>query len=333
MRALPMTSRVSFEVSTLCRWPPSLGGPSAKNKTLRTSRHRGCSNLDLNLPLNSALFLEIGFIWHYEMSLYNLLPLPCDGSAIRLLRLKASDKPHSPIYGNLTVVRLNRETRYEALSYFWGDANTTENIFVNGEIIAITTNLAAALRALRHPQHDRTLWIDAICINQGDLDEKASQVALMRNIYTNCSKTTAWLGPSDKSSQKVFQGIKLKDRVYKGALLALLARPWFRRVWVIQEISYATTITVQCGPDTIEWDDLIKALSTLSELSTIFNLDGAQNDSMLHPVYYPRILDSARKKVVKGDRFSLRSSPQLQSFQCYTDGRQNLRHCRTPRRA
>jgi hypothetical protein len=58
----------------------------------------------------------------------------------------------------------------------------------------VTKNLYLALLRLRHPETERTLWVDALCINQVDLDEKRHQIALMADIYTKASTVIMWLG-------------------------------------------------------------------------------------------------------------------------------------------
>lgn len=63
---------------------------------------------------------------------------------------------------------------YEALSYVWGDPMKTEYLICNGKLLEINASLATALRALRRPDASRTLWADGICINQQDMDERAS---------------------------------------------------------------------------------------------------------------------------------------------------------------
>lgn len=83
---------------------------------------------------------------------------------------------------------------YEALSYTWGDENDRREIVVNGYIVDVTFNLYSALCRLRLEDETRVLWIDALCINQTDLDERSQQVQLMRNIYTTCEQTVIWIG-------------------------------------------------------------------------------------------------------------------------------------------
>ncbi|KAI1115801.1 heterokaryon incompatibility protein-domain-containing protein [Nemania sp. NC0429] len=88
-------------------------------------------------------------------------------------------------------------SRYEALSYVWGIEKAQSPIKCHGYDIPITLNLENALRALRHPTLVRHLWVDALCINQNDVDERARQVAYMRLVYQYASQVVVWLGPED----------------------------------------------------------------------------------------------------------------------------------------
>ena len=86
---------------------------------------------------------------------------------------------------------------YEALSYVWGTTENPVEIKVGpsgSETLAITQNLAIALPYLRHEKHFRTLWIDALCINQQNLHERSSQVKMMGDIYRLADRVVVWLG-------------------------------------------------------------------------------------------------------------------------------------------
>jgi hypothetical protein len=96
---------------------------------------------------------------------------------------------------------------FMALSYVGGDANDRRDLMVVGlgddstlKRLSVTANLAEALPYLPWPDSRRTLWIDAICINQEDMDERAEQVKLMAEIYTSAKHVLAWLGPSTHDS-------------------------------------------------------------------------------------------------------------------------------------
>ena len=87
---------------------------------------------------------------------------------------------------------------YEALSYAWGDPNVLLPIILNSRVAHLTENLEHALRSLRFRDQERTLWIDAISINQQDATEKSKQVLRMGQIYAKAFKVLVWLGDADE---------------------------------------------------------------------------------------------------------------------------------------
>lgn len=93
----------------------------------------------------------------------------------------------------------SRANRFEALSYVWGGAETPCSITVNNIRLPIGRNLYTALRHLRSRHRKKLLWVDAICINQGDAVEKAVQVAQMSKVYARAWRVTAWLGSDSQS--------------------------------------------------------------------------------------------------------------------------------------
>jgi hypothetical protein len=117
-------------------------------------------------------------------------------SSFRLLIIEPGE-PYNDLGYRLKDVPspLLETERYEALSYVWGDENSSEYICLtndnepHSDIICsrfhIKPNLYKALERLRLKDKQRTIWVDAICINQEDLRERASQVLLMREIYAN----------------------------------------------------------------------------------------------------------------------------------------------------
>ncbi|KAE9367580.1 hypothetical protein N431DRAFT_290748, partial [Stipitochalara longipes BDJ] len=82
---------------------------------------------------------------------------------------------------------------YTAISYMWGSPEDTKTITVNGIPVAVGKNLAAALDYLRSSLVDK-VWIDAICINQADVNERNAQVIRIRDIFTQSLAVTVWLG-------------------------------------------------------------------------------------------------------------------------------------------
>lgn len=83
---------------------------------------------------------------------------------------------------------------YEALSYVWGDPAKTESMTLNGVTFGLSANLKDALINLRERDTERTLWVDALCINQDDETEKHREVMRMRAIYYSAKRVVVWLG-------------------------------------------------------------------------------------------------------------------------------------------
>ncbi|XXH06113.1 hypothetical protein Hte_012558 [Hypoxylon texense] len=127
-------------------------------------------------------------------------PLNPDRSEIRVLVLQRG-RTRDPIRCTLRTVSLDSPPYFEALSYVWGDMSVKKPITVDGEEFQATVNLEAALRALRRPFRKRTLWVDAVCINQDDIPEKNIQVPQMGRLYGSAGDVLVWLGPTDLNIQ------------------------------------------------------------------------------------------------------------------------------------
>lgn len=99
--------------------------------------------------------------------------------------------------------------KYHALSYVWGSKFDPNIVTCNGYDLDITSNLHDALQQLREDGIDGLIWVDAVCINQNNLDERARQVRLMRKIYSHAEMVYVWLG---KESPNAAAGIELLHR-------------------------------------------------------------------------------------------------------------------------
>jgi hypothetical protein len=97
---------------------------------------------------------------------------------------------------NMRTVSLDEQPSYEALSYVWGDPKDTVPIIVNGTSFPATRNLVAALLRVRSSVTPRTIWVDAMCINQKSLDERTQQILIMGRIYEVASSVLVFLGES-----------------------------------------------------------------------------------------------------------------------------------------
>jgi hypothetical protein len=137
-------------------------------------------------------------------SAYDQIYRPLESGDSRLVHL-APGKHDDPIICFLEPFDTRDPPPYVALSYVWGDPKITAPISVDGHTLQVTTNLETALRHLRWHEGSRTLWIDAIAINQSDMEERSQQVTLMADIYRKAKSVTVWLGPEDAHSAWIFR--------------------------------------------------------------------------------------------------------------------------------
>jgi len=221
---------------------------------------------------------------------YPALPFPEAGKYTRLLRLNPGDYSDD-LHVELEQVLLDDASNYEALSYVWGSTADPVPILVGSSrrhTISVTQNLAIALQHLRNPNRSRSLWVDAVCIDQDNLKERSYQVTLMGDIYRAACRVVVWLGPEEHDSSHAFDimhaigssiDVDWTNLTYKTkeavdnpsssmleelqnygfqdqgahAVSRLLQRHWFERLWIRQEIGLATQATVRCGRLSMPW--------------------------------------------------------------------------------
>ncbi|XHG04947.1 hypothetical protein AWENTII_008201 [Aspergillus wentii] len=114
--------------------------------------------------------------------------------SIRLLELEPSESPQDPIRCHMVQDDLSQKPDYDAISYAWGNTTRKITISVNDCRLGVTMNLWSALFRLRRKEERRRLWVDAICINQENIQERNQQVRIMRDIYQSAKHVIIWLG-------------------------------------------------------------------------------------------------------------------------------------------
>lgn len=221
---------------------------------------------------------------------------------IRLLYL-APGSPEDPLRGHLDVValaypdnswcpaRLASGAEYVALSYTWGDQSDPATIKLNGNMTLIGRNLASALKNVRLKERWCTLWADALCIDQQDDVEKSRQVQSMPTIYEAAKLVIVWLGDGFEGAEEAFAWLRglwhiqeevtlsldrinaLLSPLIAEALTRLLHLPWWRRVWVIQELTVCQEAIVMCGSSTVPFGCFI----TLANIMNTFIFTGRIN--------------------------------------------------------
>ncbi|KAK4155069.1 heterokaryon incompatibility protein-domain-containing protein [Chaetomidium leptoderma] len=190
---------------------------------------------------------------------------------IRLLRLMPHKRKDAGIQCQLFNYPLHDSgdgtTLYEALSYVWGDAGGRPRISIGQRDVEVTPNLHAALLHLRDTVLERVLWVDAICINQSDPIEKGQQIQFMAKIYAKAGRVIVWLGEAADGSDQAIEDIRF------AAVLALLQRPWFQRIWqtlltqpvqVLQEVAAARNVLIKCDGMEIDGYAFYTGLSALN---------------------------------------------------------------------
>lgn len=217
--------------------------------------------------------------------------VPLEESCIRLLTIKPGNAA-DPLELYLRTFSLNTSPVYEAISYCWGDASLTNIVLCDEHEVSITTSLFEALGELRQVAESRTIWADALCIDQTNVDDKTQQVQLFHRIYSQATRTVIWLGPDEldpgwslRDAGKLIQeglafarsftvhpdsqasGNAVAQRLEDSPpslldydwrfLKAIFRRPWFGRKWIVQEVALAKEVVVAIGGGVrFPWRDL-----------------------------------------------------------------------------
>lgn len=198
---------------------------------------------------------------------------------IRLVKIDPANGPSSaPLKGSIRHISIHSPESFFAISYVWGPPPTRLAPFLfqteDGDI-PITASLDSAMRCIRSKRAPVFAWADAICINQKNPVEKSSQTRLMRTIYQSAQQVLAWIGNEEDNSHNAIETLcrirhgqqdqiseelpKRTDGVWND-IDALLARSWFTRIWIVQELVLGSNVMMLCGKDEISWDDFFESL-------------------------------------------------------------------------
>jgi hypothetical protein len=268
---------------------------------------------------------------------------PLDSSKRQIRVLRISTVPSTAIHCELEVASLDDEPDFTALSYCWGPALHPVNIIVNGHNISVTQNLAAALKHFQTTSDAAKIpiWIDAICINQQHLFEVNAQVAMMSQVYRAANRVHVWLGDSSavkasaiRALQKLATLIDTSEEwkeVYDTSHLRLLEdlsdlirNPYWKRTWILQEISFKHKITVHgngeqasiiCGSEGSVWQSIQSAQHSTryinaDELERKIREIGILLYDLWEPMYLAHWMTGAARMVEAGE-VSMRRLPQV----------------------
>jgi Heterokaryon incompatibility protein (HET) len=224
---------------------------------------------------------------HYE---------PLTEGEMRFLTINTTPFSSQGIDVSMSTVQFDETTEYLALSYTWGSETDRRDIRLNGRSFSVTANLYDALYSMRKRIASASLafpariWVDAVCINQGDIPERNKQVARMRDIYARARVVWAFTGVETEHDKEGFKLVTALARTFQGlsqtldlgnplpeetserlagairhpglqagwkALGQLLTRPWWTRAWTVQETALAQSAIFGCGELTTDMSEVL----------------------------------------------------------------------------
>lgn len=230
----------------------------------------------------------------------------------------------SPIVVSLKRVSLLEPVHFEVISYVWGDGNDVHPLIHKKclsdsdesvkENVTATRNLRDALQHFRDPVATKTIWADALCIDQQSDGERSQQVRLMQEIYIKADRVLLWLGHEDDetaaaigylkdvvnfctASRNISDFTKVNnlgelaqllgvphlptfDAQGASATFKLFMRPWFYRIWVVQEVAAGQEAVVSIGHYTIPFAYLGLGASWLREVQFVATGTGAGSQGL-----------------------------------------------------
>jgi hypothetical protein len=188
-----------------------------------------------------------------EHATYKHRPLDTSVDEIRLLKLR-KDK-EGPVHCQIEVFPLKHAPDYIALSYRWGPPSPLHNLYIDGKALKIRDILNSCLLELREDV-ETWLWIDQICIAQADTLERNHQVGMMSSIYSNSVSVIIWLGDIPMAEPGDVNHYNDSEMGYSESR-ELLGNDYFTRLWIVQEVLLAKSITIRInGQRQVTWDKL-----------------------------------------------------------------------------
>ena len=217
--------------------------------------------------------------------------------------LCVSFKKRLPVY-RIRHATINNPPTFSALSYTWDDQSRSQTLYVDdGSVLKVTPNVERAMESLNvHGDlAPYSIWVDGVCIDQEDTRDKEAQIHLMGKIYSAASKVIVWLGPSTVQIETALEasaallltlvgvpgkiaperhtmlkyGLPALNSPIWDGLGQLFARPWFSRLWVLQEAVLAQEIDFVCGGRVMDFAYLMNLGEVLKStgLFSLFKTD------------------------------------------------------------
>lgn len=204
-------------------------------------------------------------------------------SEIRLLKLHAGDG-WNILKADLISVSISEAPQFEAISYRWASGEDVPILLDNYRFL-VSGEVHEILRTLRYQHEDRLLWLDSICIDQNNINEKEWQIEFMTQIYGTCTRVIGWIAvmrqipflpgqlswlaelaalqtsPEDYSNSVVHGDMCSKMR----ASIITLCNEFSFRIWIIQEVALAPNLVLKFGDEEMPWDVFYHSLASFME--------------------------------------------------------------------
>jgi hypothetical protein len=191
---------------------------------------------------------------------------------VRLLRINAFGSGASEdIECSLQVFSVSDlpTVDYIALSYFWGEARTQNDVHqitVDRQRYWVRTNLWTFFQSARDLDNSLPIYIDAVCLNQLDNEEREHQVKLMSEVYSHVQRAHVWLGNPDAGQSEDLRSLRLDITAHTPnsswnprslvGLSYICSRIYWRRLWIVQELLLSGTASIHCGRFAFSWEEL-----------------------------------------------------------------------------
>ncbi|KAF2740972.1 hypothetical protein EJ04DRAFT_547954 [Polyplosphaeria fusca] len=257
-------------------------------------------------------------------------PLPTS-SSIRLLRFRKHPHYDGALLGRLQTFRLDNAPPFYAASYAWGERDFSRAAMLcseegeggegEGEELGLLSSVAGFLGAMAGRSEGKEWWwVDSVCVNLGDEKERSAQVGIMDRIYKRCKRGIVWLGEERAEGDECVGAVaflrqlaelkssiessdvlreQLRDEKFRGrweAVGRLLARPYFTRVWTLQEFLLPKEVKMYCGEEAISRSQFKEAIYCIhlcggsdGKLVPRHAFDASWNRRRVHQWYSKRV--------------------------------------------
>jgi hypothetical protein len=200
---------------------------------------------------------------------------------------QSEDSGEDILHCTFSIVSLDNSPQFEALSYAWGNPKDLTPVALDGHVMLITVNLHRALTRLRQQTEERILWVDALCIDQSNLEERCIQVSQMQYVFRQASTVVVFLGEAWHGSDIAIDYMEMLARDPQlhydpelephadchgldawseqlfSYLMQLFRLPWFQRTWTVQEFVLAQDVDFVCRDRILRGTDLRDFMSNV----------------------------------------------------------------------